>query len=53
MLQLYMLAANHRTEHGDFNEGAKERTEGDERGCNLMINNIINQPNPSKLPYRV
>ena len=44
-IQLSMFAANHWTEHGDPNEGAKERTEGAERGCNLLTN-IINQPTP-------
>ena len=35
-IQLSMLAANHQTEHGDHNEGAKERPEEAKRGCNLM-----------------
>ena len=36
LIQRRMLAANHRTELEDPNEGARERTEGAERICNLM-----------------
>jgi hypothetical protein len=41
-----MLAANHRTEHGDHNRGVRGRTEGAEGILNPIgrKNNNINQP---------
>jgi hypothetical protein len=47
---MYMLAANHLTEHGDHNGGVRGKTEGAEGICNNRKNNNINQPGPPELP---
>ena len=36
LIQMRMVATNHQTEHGDTDEGARERTEGAGRVCNPM-----------------
>jgi hypothetical protein len=36
-----MLTANHWIEHGDYNGGVRERTEGDEGVCNPIRGTTI------------